>query len=62
MEQILARHLDIDGIFAGNDLMAIGALKALRERGIRVPQQVKVCRFDGIALTEVTEPELTVCP
>lgn len=56
---LLARHPDIDGIFAGNDLMAIGALKALRERGIRVPEQVKVCGFDGIALTEITEPELT---
>jgi len=59
VEQILARHPDIDGIFAGNDLMAVGALKALRERGIRVPEQVKVCGFDGIGLTEITEPELT---
>lgn len=59
VELLLARHPDIDGIFAGNDLMAIGALKALRERGIRVPEQVKVCGFDGIALTEITEPELT---
>jgi len=59
VEQLLANHSDIDGIFAGNDLMAIGALKALRERGIQVPEQVKVCGFDGIALAEITEPELT---
>lgn len=59
VEQILARHPDIDGIFAGNDLMAIGALEALHERRIRVPEQVKVCGFDGIALTEMTEPALT---
>lgn len=59
VELLLARHPDIDGIFAGNDLMAIGALKALRERGIRVPEQLKVCGFDGITLTEITEPELT---
>lgn len=59
VEQLLARHPDLDGIFAGNDLMAIGALKALREREIRVPEQVKVCGFDGIGLTEITEPELT---
>lgn len=39
--------------------MAVGALKALHERGIRVPEQVKVCGFDGIGLTEITEPELT---
>ena len=59
VEQLLARHPDLDGIFAGNDLMAIGALKALHERGIPVPEQVKVCGFDGIGLTEITEPELT---
>lgn len=59
VEQLLARHPDIDGIFAANDLMAVGALKALRERGIRVPEQVKVCGFDGIAFTVITEPELT---
>lgn len=59
VEQLLASHSDIDGIFAGNDLMAVGVLKALRERKIRVPEQVKVCGFDGIALTEITEPELT---
>lgn len=59
VEQLLASHSDIDGIFAGNDLMAVGVLKALRERKIPVPEQVKVCGFDGIALTEITEPELT---
>ena len=59
VEQLLARHPNIDGIFAGNDLMAVGALKALHERGIRVPEQVKVCGYDGIGLTEITEPELT---
>ncbi|GAB6152788.1 ribose operon transcriptional repressor RbsR [Desulfosporosinus burensis] len=59
VEQLLARHPDLDGIFAGNDLMAVGALKALHERGIQVPEQVKVCGFDGIGLTEITEPELT---
>ncbi|TGE33760.1 LacI family DNA-binding transcriptional regulator [Desulfosporosinus sp. Sb-LF] len=59
VEELLCRHPDLDGIFAGNDLMAVGALKALHERGIRVPEQVKVCGFDGIGLTEITEPELT---
>lgn len=57
--QLLERHPDIDGIFAGNDLMAIGALKELHNQGIRVPEDVKVCGFDGIGLTEITEPELT---
>lgn len=59
IDALLARHSEIDGIFVGNDLMAIGALKALHRRGIRVPDDVAVCGFDGIAMTEITEPELT---
>lgn len=59
VEELLNRHPDIDGIFAGNDLMAIGAMKTLHRKGIRVPDQVAVCGFDGIALSEITEPELT---
>lgn len=59
VELLLDRHPDLDGIFAGNDLMAVGALKALHERRIQVPEEVKVCGFDGIGLTEITEPELT---
>lgn len=56
---LLERQPDIDGVFAGNDLMAIGALKGLRDEGIPVPEKIKVCGFDGISLAEITEPELT---
>jgi DNA-binding LacI/PurR family transcriptional regulator len=46
-------------IFAFNDQMAIGALHALRTRGLRVPEDVAVVGFDGIALGAFTTPELT---
>ncbi|MEJ8543786.1 LacI family DNA-binding transcriptional regulator [Brevibacillus borstelensis] len=59
VEQLLARHPDVDGIFAGNDLMALGALKKLQQMGLSVPDQVALCGFDGIELTVITEPELT---
>jgi LacI family transcriptional regulator len=59
VRRLLARHPDVDGIFAGNDLMAIGALKALQRMGIGVPEQVALCGFDGVEMTEWTEPELT---
>lgn len=58
-ERLLQRHPDIDGIFAGNDLMAIGALKALTRMGLVVGSDVAVCGFDGIQTTEITMPELT---
>jgi LacI family transcriptional regulator len=58
-EKLLQRHPDVDAIFAGNDLMAVGALKALHRMGIKVPEQVGVCGFDGIQMAEITQPELT---
>ncbi|PPA87295.1 transcriptional regulator [Brevibacillus laterosporus] len=59
VKELLRRHPDIDGIFVGNDLMAIGVLKGLNQLGRRVPEDVAVCGFDGIALASMTIPELT---
>jgi LacI family transcriptional regulator len=56
---LLKVHPDVDGIFAGNDSMAIGVLKELHRLGIDVPNKVAVCGFDGINLTKITQPELT---
>lgn len=59
IDALLELHPHVDGIFIGNDLMAVGALKALQRRGIRVPEQIALCGFDGIKITEITEPELS---
>ncbi|WOV84815.1 LacI family DNA-binding transcriptional regulator [Sporosarcina jeotgali] len=58
MKELLALHPNLDGVFASNDLMAAGALKALQEAGKRVPRDVKVIGFDGIGLEMIT-PELS---
>ncbi|MBU8880431.1 LacI family transcriptional regulator [Bacillus sp. FJAT-29790] len=58
-EELLRNHPDIDGIFSGNDMMAVGVLKQLHSKNIQVPDQIAVCGFDGINLTEITQPELT---
>ncbi|BDG45179.1 LacI family transcriptional regulator [Parageobacillus caldoxylosilyticus] len=50
---------DIDGIFAGNDAMAVGALKAVQQLGLRVPDDIAIIGYDGIPLTEMTTPELS---
>lgn len=42
-----------------NDLMAVGALRELRERGIRVPQDMSVTGFDNVKLSEFCYPALT---
>ena len=46
-------------IFAANDSMAIGALSALREAGLRVPEDVAVAGFDDIPMSRYMSPPLT---
>src|SRR5215467_2183627 len=42
-----------------NDIMAVGALRELRERGLRVPQDISVTGFDNVKLSEFCYPALT---
>jgi LacI family transcriptional regulator len=46
-------------IFAANDMMAIGAIQALKEEGLRVPQDMSIIGFDDLPLSEQIEPPLT---
>ncbi|HMO58456.1 MAG TPA: LacI family DNA-binding transcriptional regulator [Roseiflexaceae bacterium] len=57
--QLLERPDRPTAIFAFNDMMAIGAIRAINERGMRVPEDVAVIGFDGIGLTEHTCPPLS---
>lgn len=57
--KLLTLHPEIDGIFAANDIMAIGAIKAANQLGRRVPQELAIIGFDGIRLSSAIIPELT---
>ncbi len=46
-------------IICVNDITAVGALRELRERGIRVPQEISVTGFDNVQLSEFCYPALT---
>ncbi|MDH2427179.1 LacI family DNA-binding transcriptional regulator [Sphaerisporangium sp. TRM90804] len=59
MRQLLDDDPDLDAVFAANDLMAIGALRALRAAGRRVPEDVAVVGFDDIEAALYTAPALT---
>jgi LacI family transcriptional regulator len=48
-----------DGIFAVTDWLALGALMALKEQNIMVPEDVKIVGFDNISLTQYTSPTLS---
>ncbi len=45
--------------FADNDVIALGAMRALQEKGYRVPQDVSIIGFDNIPFGEISSPRLT---
>lgn len=57
--QLLGENIPFDAIFCGNDLIAIGAMKALKEASLRVPEDVGIMGFDDIYVASMVEPELT---
>jgi LacI family repressor for deo operon, udp, cdd, tsx, nupC, and nupG len=57
--ELMARSPDIDGIFAANDEMAIGAVNALRELGLDVPGRVRVAGCDGLEFGARYHPPLS---
>jgi LacI family transcriptional regulator len=57
--KLLAERDDVTAIFAGTDMVAMGVLKALREAGVRVPEDMSVVGFDDIPLAAELTPALT---
>lgn len=59
MQKLLKRKILFSGLFAGNDTIAIGAMRALREAGRSVPCDVAVVGYDDIPLAAFANPSLT---
>lgn len=57
--RLLDRHPDLTAIFAVSDVIALGAIRALRDRGYRVPEDISVIGYDGIPYGEYSSPRLT---
>ena len=62
MAELLDKHPDIDAVLAGSDLIAVGCINVLHERGRSVPDEIAVIGFDNLgvstspALTTITNP------
>ncbi|MFX0561096.1 LacI family DNA-binding transcriptional regulator [Tepidibacillus infernus] len=59
MSKFLALDEPPTAVFAANDEMAIGAIKAIKKRGLQVPEDLSVVGFDDIKFASIFEPELT---
>jgi len=57
--ELLQREVRFDALFAASDLIAIGAMKALHERGLQVPGDVAVAGFDDIPMASFVNPSLS---
>ncbi len=57
--RLLAAQPRPTALFAANDEMAIGFIKTVRDAGLRVPEDISVFGFDGIAFADFVEPTLT---
>jgi LacI family transcriptional regulator len=57
--QLLAQARRPQAVFAGNDMMAIGCLYALKEAGLDIPREMAVTGFDDIPVTRYVSPPLT---
>ncbi len=51
--------IDFDGLICVNDASAIGAIKALTEAGVRIPEDVSVCGLDDMKVSKYTIPPLS---
>jgi len=58
-ERLMSSAGQPDAIFCFSDVMAVGAMRAVREAGLRIPEDVSIVGFDGLFLGEMTVPSLT---
>ena len=58
-KEMLSQNQSFDGVFAANDQMAIGCIKAIKEMGIKIPDDIAVVGYDNIFVSTMIEPSLT---
>lgn len=59
MERLLSRMPEMTAVFAMSDVMAVGAIRAIQDHGLRVPDDISVVGYDGIEIGRYMNPRLT---
>lgn len=59
VKKVLALPYKIDGLFCANDVVAIGAIKYLKEIGVKIPEEIAIVGFSNESISSVIEPALT---
>lgn len=59
INELIARNVAFDAVFAASDLIALGALRELKLRGIRVPTEIALAGFDDLPISGMSNPSLS---
>ncbi len=58
-QRLVKNHKDVDGIFINGDLVAVGAISALNELGVSIPDQISIVGFSNWFMSSAITPSLT---
>ncbi|MBU4227961.1 substrate-binding domain-containing protein, partial [bacterium] len=58
-KQMLEKNLNFTAIFAYNDMLAFGAMQAIKEKGLRIPEDIGLVGYDDIPFSSLISPALT---
>lgn len=59
LAQLLESAPEITAVICGNDVLAIGALMEAQSRGLRVPEDLSICGYDGLDIAQEMVPQIT---
>lgn len=59
IQQLIKQQIDFDAVYCGDDIIAIGAMKALKDKGYRIPEDIGIMGYDNIYISELVEPSLS---
>lgn len=59
INNLLDSGLDFTAVFCAGDLMTLGAMKAIKKKGLRVPEDISVVSYDDIDMAGLSDPPLT---